>query len=195
MRKTEISRETLETKINLQLNLDGNGHFSGSSGIGFFDHMLELLTKHSGIDLQLQAAGDLAVDDHHTVEDIGIALGQAITAALGDKKGINRYGFIYLPMDEALVRICLDVSGRPFFVYNAQFFLTTKVGNFDVELAEEFLRAVVNNAAITLHVEVLYGKNAHHILEAIFKGFGRALRNAVSIDAGEKGIPSTKGLL
>jgi imidazoleglycerol-phosphate dehydratase len=194
VRKAEINRKTLETNISLQLNLDGEGKFSGTSGIGFFDHMLELFTKHSGMDLHLQAEGDLEVDYHHTVEDIGIALGQAIKEALADKKGICRYGFMYLPMDEALARVCLDLSGRPFLVYNAQFW-TSQVGNFDVELAEEFLRAVVNNAAITLHVEVLYGRNTHHILEAIFKGFGQALKKAVSIDSTAKGVPSTKGQL
>ncbi len=194
MRKSNIVRKTAETDINLELNVDGSSVFKGTSGISFFDHMLELFTKHSGFDLMLECKGDLEVDFHHTVEDIGITLGQAVKDALGSKKGIKRYGFMYLPMDEALVRVCIDLSGRPFLVYNVSY-LNNRTGNFDVELVEEFMRAFINSAGITLHVEMLYGKNTHHIIEAIFKGLGQSLKIAVRKDEKETGIPSTKGCL
>jgi imidazoleglycerol-phosphate dehydratase len=194
MRKSNIVRKTAETNIDLDLNIDGSAVFKGTSGIGFFDHMLELFTKHSGFDLNLDCQGDLEVDFHHTVEDIGITLGQAIKDSLGSKKGIKRYGFMYLPMDEALVRVCIDLSGRSFLVYNVSY-LNYKTGGFEVELVEEFLRALTNTADITLHVEMLYGKNTHHIIEAIFKGLGQSLKIAVKKDEKETGIPSTKGCL
>ena len=194
MRVGKILRETNETKINLQINLDGSGKNSIDTGIGFFNHMLNLFAAHGRFDLEIDCKGDLEVDGHHSVEDIGIALGAAIKNALGDKRGINRYGTFFLPMDESLALVSLDISGRPFLVFDAGEF-APMVGNFDTELTEEFLRAVAFNAGITLHVKILYGKNTHHKIEAIFKALGHALRIAVSYDEKNSGIPSTKGIL
>lgn len=193
-RNAEIMRTTGETSISLKLEIDGQGILKGSSGIGFFDHMLNLFSRHSGFNLTLESKGDLEVDGHHTVEDIGIVLGQALGKALGDKAGINRYGHIILPMDEALVMLAVDLSGRPFLNYNVPL-PSPKVGEFDTELVEEFVRALVINGGITLHVKLLAGQNTHHIIEAVFKGLGRVLRRAVAYDERFQGVPSTKGVL
>jgi imidazoleglycerol-phosphate dehydratase len=193
-RNAEIKRQTAETNITLQLNLDGKGQGKISSGIGFFDHMLNLFTAHGQLDLTLNCQGDLQVDGHHSVEDIGIALGDAFKQAIGDKKGICRYGTFYLPMDESLAFVTLDISGRPFLVYDGGE-MAPQVGGFDTELTEEFLRAFAMHAGITLHVKILYGTNTHHKIEAIFKALGHALRQAVSFDPKVTGIPSTKGML
>jgi imidazoleglycerol-phosphate dehydratase len=196
MRTGHISRKTKETAIDLTINLDGNGkQVSVNSGIGFFDHMLNLFAAHGRFDLVLDCDGDIEVDGHHSVEDIGIALGQAVKEALGDKKGITRYASFYLPMDETLALVALDISGRPFLVYDGTE-MAPMIGNYDTELTEEFLRAFAFNAGITLHVKILYGTNSHHKVEAIFKALGHALHDAVKINpetADE--IPSTKGLL
>lgn len=195
MRKVKLKRETKETKIDLSLNLDGTGKSIINTGIGFFDHMLTLFTFYSNIDLNISCMGDLNVDTHHTVEDIGILLGKAINDALNDKKGINRYGNCFLPMDETLVQICLDISGRAYLVFNVEL-PSKQVGDFETEMTEEFFRAVSFNAGITLHINTLYGKNTHHIIEAIFKGFGRALNQAITIDETKKNIiNSTKGII
>ena len=194
MREGSIFRETNETRIDLKINLDGNGKTEIDTGIGFFNHMLNLFAAHGQFDLNIQCDGDLEVDGHHSVEDIGIALGAAIKNALGDKRGINRYGSFFLPMDESLALVSLDISGRPFLVYDAGE-LAPMIGNFDTELTEEFLRAFAFNAGITLHVKILYGKNSHHKVEAIFKALGHALRIAVDYDEKNTGIPSTKGIL
>jgi imidazoleglycerol-phosphate dehydratase len=193
-RVAAVNRETAETKIALQLNLDGTGKSAIDSGIGFFDHMLNLMTVHGQLDLELRCDGDLEVDGHHSVEDIGIALGDAFREAIGDKKGICRYGTFYLPMDESLAFVTLDISGRPFLVYDGGE-MSPMVGGFDTELTEEFLRAFAMHAGITLHVKVLYGTNTHHKIEAIFKALGHALRIAVSQDPKVTGVPSTKGML
>jgi imidazoleglycerol-phosphate dehydratase len=193
-RVAAVNRETAETKIALQLNLDGTGKSVIDSGIGFFDHMLNLMTVHGQLDLDLRCDGDLEVDGHHSVEDIGIALGDAFKEAIGDKKGICRYGTFYLPMDESLAFVTLDISGRPFLVYDGGE-MAPMVGGFDTELTEEFLRAFAMHAGITLHVKILYGTNTHHKIEAIFKALGHALRIAVSQDPKVKGVPSTKGML
>ena len=193
-RVAAVNRETAETKIALQLNLDGTGKSAIDSGIGFFDHMLNLMTVHGQLDLDLRCDGDLEVDGHHSVEDIGIALGDAFKEAIGDKKGICRYGTFYLPMDESLAFVTLDISGRPFLVYDGGE-MSPMVGGFDTELTEEFLRAFAMHAGITLHVKVLYGTNTHHKIEAIFKALGHALRIAVSQDPKVTGVPSTKGML
>jgi len=193
-RKVEINRKTSETDIKLSLELDGSGSFSGKSGIGFFDHMLQLFSRHALFDLELETSGDLEVDGHHTLEDIGIVLGQALKKALGDKKSINRYGSFLLPMDEALVMVALDFSGRPLLDFQMEI-PSTKIGELESELVEEFLRSLVNQAGLTLHIRQLAGKNAHHLVEALFKGLGRALREAVSLDPRENGIPSSKGSL
>ena len=193
-RVAAVNRETAETKIALQLNLDGAGNGAIDSGIGFFDHMLNLMTVHGQLDLELRCDGDLEVDGHHSVEDIGIALGDAFKEAISDKKGICRYGTFYLPMDESLAFVTLDISGRPFLVYDGGE-MSPMVGGFDTELTEEFLRAFAMHAGITLHVKVLYGTNTHHKIEAIFKALGHALRIAVSQDPKVKGVPSTKGML
>ncbi|MBQ4213307.1 MAG: imidazoleglycerol-phosphate dehydratase HisB [Selenomonas sp.] len=193
-RSAEIKRQTAETNITLQLNLDGKGQGKISSGIGFFDHMLNLFTAHGQLDLTLNCQGDLQVDGHHSVEDIGIALGDAFKQAIGDKKGICRYGTFYLPMDESLAFVTLDISGRPFLVYDGGE-MAPQVGGFDTELTEEFLRAFAMHAGITFHVKILYGTNTHHKIEAIFKALGHALRQAVSFDPKVTGIPSTKGML
>ena len=196
MRSGNVIRETKETKIDLTIDLDGSGRADVESGIGFFNHMLTLFAAHGRFDLVLDCNGDIEVDGHHSVEDIGIALGQAVQKALGDKKGITRYGTFFLPMDETLVMVSLDISGRPFLVYDAGGDMAPMIGQYDTELTEEFLRAFAFNAGITLHVKVMYGTNSHHKVEAIFKALGRALHAAVKINpetAGE--IPSTKGML
>ena len=196
MRSGNVIRETRETKIDLTIDLDGSGRADVESGIGFFNHMLTLLAAHGRFDLVLNCDGDIEVDGHHSVEDIGIALGQAVHKALGDKKGITRYGTIFLPMDETLVMVSLDISGRPFLVFDAGGAMAPMIGKYDTELTEEFLRAFAFNAGITLHVKVMYGTNSHHKVEAIFKALGRALHAAVKINpetADE--IPSTKGML
>ncbi len=195
MRKSEINRNTSETAVFLSIDLDGTGNTEISTGIGFLDHMLTLLGKHGGLDLTVQCKGDLHVDGHHTVEDLGIVLGQALNKALGDKRGIRRYGSARIPMDESLVGVDLDISGRPYFVMNT-LLVSPKVGDFDTELVEEFFRAFAQNSQITLHINCEYGKNDHHIIEGMFKALARALREAVEIDtrfAAE--IPSTKGIL
>lgn len=195
MRKAEISRDTNETKVFISLNLDGTGVTDINTGIGFLDHMMDLLGKHGGMDLTVLCKGDLYVDGHHTVEDLGIVLGQTIQKAVGDKRGIRRYGSARIPMDEALVCVDLDISGRPFLSINANL-ASPKVGDFDTSLVEEFFRAVSHNSGITLHINCEYGRNDHHIIEGMFKAFARALRTAVEIDPRfSKEIPSTKGTL
>jgi imidazoleglycerol-phosphate dehydratase len=195
MRAAKISRKTKETEIEVSVDLDGTGAAKISTGIGFFDHMLEQLARHSLIDIAISAKGDLHIDQHHTVEDVGIALGQAVRQALGDRAGIARYADALLPMDETLTRVAIDVSGRPFLVFRTEF-PRQKIGEFDTELVREFFQAFAMNAGITLHVETLYGANAHHISETCFKGLARALRLAVALDPRQKGvIPSTKGTL
>ncbi|TDT91214.1 imidazoleglycerol-phosphate dehydratase [Azorhizobium sp. AG788] len=195
MRQAEIVRETKETKVRLAVNLDGTGRASIATGIGFFDHMLDLLARHARFDLEVEAKGDLHVDFHHTTEDVGIVLGQALRRALGDMRGITRYADLHLPMDETLTRVALDISGRPFLVFRTEF-KVGKIGEFDTELVREFFQAFASNAGVTLHVETLYGDNAHHIAESCFKGLARALRAAVAIDPAAAGeIPSTKGAL
>ena len=194
MRSATIERRTTETQIALTLNLDGTGTAEIASGIGFLDHMLTLFAKHSGCDLTVRATGDVQVDDHHLTEDIGIALGMALKQALGDKRGIRRYGDILLPMDEALLLAALDCSGRPFFAWEVTL-PQPKVGTWDSELAEDFFRALAVNAGLTLHFRMLAGSNTHHIIEATFKACARALREAISPDPREQGVPSTKGTL
>ena len=195
MRAGKISRKTKETEIDVAVDLDGTGAAKISTGIGFFDHMLEQLSRHSLIDIAISAKGDLHIDQHHTVEDVGIALGQAIRQALGDRAGISRYADALLPMDETLTRVAIDVSGRPFLVFRTEF-PRQKIGEFDTELVREFFQAFAMNAGITLHVETLYGVNAHHISESCFKGLARALRLAAARDPRQNGsIPSTKGSL
>lgn len=192
MRSARIERSTTETKIVLKLTLEGGGKFQGGTGIPFMDHMLQLWCCHAACDLFLDATGDLEVDGHHTVEDIGICLGKCIDEALGDKEGINRYGSAWIPMDESLAVAVLDISGRPFLFYEVPV-EAKSIGTFDVELAEEFFRAVCNKGGLTLHIQLIRGKNAHHIIEAVFKAFGRAFREAVALTG--TGIPSTKGLI
>jgi imidazoleglycerol-phosphate dehydratase len=195
MRIATIKRKTKETDIEVAVNLDGSGVSKVSTGIGFFDHMLDLLARHSRIDITVKADGDLHVDHHHTTEDVGIALGQAVKQALGDMKGITRYADVHVPMDEALTRVALDISGRPFLVFKAEFG-RDKVGTFDTELVQEWFQAFAMNSGMTLHVATLYGSNDHHIAESCFKGLARALRTAVAIDArAANEIPSTKGSL
>jgi imidazoleglycerol-phosphate dehydratase len=195
MRKAEITRKTNETEISVSVTLDGTGQHRMASGVGFFDHMLDQLARHALIDMSLSAKGDLHIDDHHTVEDCGIALGQALARALGDKRGIRRYGECSLPMDDAQVRCALDLSGRPFLVWNVPF-PTPKIGTFDTELVREFFQALATHAGITLHVDLIHGINSHHIAEAVFKAVARALRVAVEADPRMAGsIPSTKGTL
>jgi imidazoleglycerol-phosphate dehydratase len=194
-RSAKISRDTLETQINVELNLDGSGNSSFDTGIPFLEHMLEQIARHGSFDLEINASGDLHIDDHHTVEDIGITLGQAFKQALGDKKGIMRYGHAYVPLDEALSRVVIDFSGRPGIEYRVEF-TRPRIGQFDVDLFHEFFQGFANHAPATLHIDNLEGKNAHHIAETIFKAFGRALRFAVSSDERMQGvIPSTKGSL
>ena len=194
MRKAELKRETKETKVFVEINLDGDGKTEIDTGTGFFDHMMNLFAAHARFDLKVKCAGDIEVDGHHSIEDIGITLGAAFKNALGDKRGINRYGTFYLPMDESLAFVSLDISGRPFLVFEGGEFAPT-IGAFDTELVEEFLRAFAFNAGITLHAKILYGKNSHHKVEALFKALGHALRIAVENDARNPEIPSTKGIL
>lgn len=194
MRKKEITRSTAETSIQLGFAIDGTGETKIQTGVGFFDHMLTLFTKHGLFDLAVKCDGDIEVDQHHTVEDIGIVLGQAFYESIGTKEGIDRYATISIPMDEALSTVSIDISGRPFFVYNVEG-LKDKVGEFDTELVEEFFQAFVSHAKVTLHINLQYGKNTHHIIESIFKAFGRALSAASKINPEVKGIPSTKGML
>jgi len=193
-RKAEVKRKTKETEISLRLNLDGTGRHSVHTGIPFFDHMLSLLAYHGSIDLSLRAKGDIGVDSHHTVEDVGICLGEGIKKALGEAKGIQRYGMAMIPMDETLASVALDLSMRPFLVFNMKL-RRSKIGTFDLELVEEFFKALCNHGRISLHINLLYGKNSHHMVEAVFKGFGRVLREAVSRDDRILRIPSTKGIL
>lgn len=195
MRQATITRNTNETQITVAVNLDGTGRASLASGVPFLDHMLEQIARHGLIDLDVRASGDLHIDAHHTVEDIGITLGQALTKALGDKKGVRRYGHAYVPLDEALSRVVLDLSGRPGLEFHVTF-TRARVGEFDVDLVHEFFQGLVNHALVTLHVDNLRGDNAHHQCETIFKAFGRALRAAVEVDARMAGaVPSTKGSL
>jgi imidazoleglycerol-phosphate dehydratase len=193
-RTANLVRQTKETKVELAINLDGRGDATVSTGVGFFDHMLDLLSRHSLIDLDVTADGDLQVDAHHTVEDVGIVLGQAIEKALGEKRGIHRYGWAIVPMDESLAQVAVDLSGRPAFVFNVAFTGPT-IGDFQTELVEEFLKALSANARMNLHVSVPYGTNNHHIAEAIFKATAKALRQAVSKDPRSDAVPSTKGSL
>lgn len=195
MRQSEITRMTGETSITVKLNVDGSGISAVNTGIGFFDHMLSLFTKHGFFNLAMECKGDLEVDGHHTVEDAGISLGQALKEALGDKAGIVRYGASFVPMDETLALVSLDISGRPYLVYDVDAVLAPRLGGFDSELTEEFLRAFCVHAGITLHVKLLHGKNSHHIIEAIFKALGRALGDAVKKDPRIEGVMSTKGVL
>ena len=193
-RSAKIERKTKETEITVALELDGSGRASITTGVGFVDHMLELFAHHGRFDLEVEAIGDLQVDDHHTVEDIGICLGQAFREALGDKAGIGRYGYNTMPMDETLVRTVVDLSGRPFFVYRVQI-PSAKIGSFDSELVEDFWQAFATHATCNLHMELFYGRNSHHIAEALFKSAARSLWWAVRIDPDRPGIPSTKGTL
>lgn len=194
MREGTVKRRTGETDISIRFALDGEGKAKVHSGIGFFDHMLHLFTAHGLFDLDLQCNGDIHVDGHHSVEDIGIALGEALKDALGDKKGIARYGSFYLPMDESLAFVAVDISGRPFLVYDGGE-MAPMIGDYDTELTEEFLRAFAFHGGLTLHVKILYGKNSHHKVEAIFKALGHALRIAAEKDPRVQGVPSTKGML
>ena len=195
MRKGVIARKTKETEVEVDVDLDGTGRSSIATGIGFLDHMLDLLARHSRIDMRVNAKGDLHVDHHHTAEDVGIALGQALKQALGDMKGITRYADVHMPMDEALTRVALDISGRPFLVFDVKF-VRAKIGAFDTELVQEWFQALAMNAGVTLHVATLHGANDHHIAESCFKGLARALRAAVAIDSrAANQIPSTKGTL
>ena len=195
MRTSQITRKTAETDISVSINLDGSGAYDNQTGIGFFDHMLDQLARHSLIDMKIRASGDLHIDDHHTVEDVGIALGQALAKALDDKRGIRRYGSCLLAMDDALVRTALDLSARPFLVWNVDI-SAPKIGTFDTELVREFFQALSTHGGITLHVEALHGFNGHHIAEATFKSVARALREAVETDPRKSdAVPSTKGAL
>ncbi len=195
MRSATISRKTAETDISVTLDLDGTGQYDNRTGVGFLDHMLDQLARHALIDMKVRAEGDLHIDDHHTVEDVGIAIGQALAQAMGDKRGIRRYGACHLPMDDAQIRAALDLSGRPFLVWNVEF-PTEKTGGFDTELVREFFQAFSTHGGVTLHVDKLHGLNSHHIAEAAFKAVARALRDALEIDPRKaEAIPSTKGML
>ena len=195
MRQADVIRNTLETQITVSINIDGNGTSEFNTGLGFLDHMLDQISRHGMMDIRVQAKGDLHIDAHHTVEDIGITLGQAFAKAVGDKKGINRYGHAYVPLDEALSRVVLDLSGRPGLEFNCEF-TRAAIGEFDVDLVHEFFQGFVNHANVTLHIDNLKGHNSHHQAETIFKAFGRALRMAITPDARMAGImPSTKGSL
>ena len=195
MRRARITRKTAETEISVEMSLDGTGLYDNETGIGFFDHMLDQLARHALIDLKIRCAGDLYIDDHHSVEDVGIALGQALAQALGDKTGIRRYGSCLLPMDDALVRAALDLSGRPFLIWNMDL-PTARIGSFATELVREFFQAFSTHGGITLHVDALHGINSHHMAEAAFKSVARALREAVETDPRKSdAIPSTKGTL
>ena len=194
-RRATITRRTKETAITASVDLDGTGAYEIATGVGFLDHMIEQLARHSLIDITLKAKGDLHIDQHHTTEDSGIVLGQAVAKALGDKKGIARYGFAYLPMDETLTRVALDVSGRPFLVWKVAF-TRSKIGDMDTELFREWFQAFAQHAGLTLHVETLYGENSHHIAETCYKALARALRQAIEVDERQQGrVPSTKGQL
>ena len=195
MRKASVKRKTKETDVEVAIDLDGEGRASVATGIGFLDHMLDLLARHSRVDIEVKAKGDLHIDHHHTTEDVGIALGQALRQALGDMKGITRYADVHVPMDEALTRVALDISGRPFLVFEVAF-VRAKIGTFDTALVQEWFQAFAVNAAVTLHVATLYGSNDHHIAESCFKGLARALRAALAIDPrAANEVPSTKGTL
>ena len=195
MREGKITRSTKETEVAVAVNLDGSGRAEIATGIGFLDHMLDLLARHSRIDLAVKAKGDLHIDQHHTTEDVGIVLGQTVKKALGDMRGITRYADVHVPMDETLTRVAIDISGRPVLVFRVQF-PRDKIGEFDVDLVREFFQAFATNAGVTLHVETLYGDNSHHVAESCFKGLARALRAAVALDPAAEGeIPSTKGSL
>jgi len=194
-RSALVERHTVETQIRIELDLDGSGKASVNTGIPFLDHMLNLFSKHSLIDLQVEATGDIEVDFHHTVEDCGITLGQAVAKALGDKRGIRRYGFAYLPMDETLARVVVDLSGRPFLEYRAPHHAAPIGGHFEFQLVEEFFRGFAMHAGANLHAEILYGRDSHHLAEALFKGLARALDTACQVDPRVSGVPSTKGVL
>jgi len=195
MRKASVRRKTKETEISVSVDLDGSGRAEIATGIGFFDHMLEQVARHSLIDISIAAAGDLHIDQHHTTEDVGIVLGQALRQALGEARGITRYADVHLPMDETLTRCAIDVSGRPYLVWKVAF-TRSKIGEFDTELCREFFQALATNALITLHIETLYGRNNHHIAETCFKALARALRAAVAVDPRQENrVPSTKGSL
>ena len=195
MRQAQVNRNTLETQIEVRLNLDGTGKSTLATGVGFFDHMLDQVARHGMLDLEIKAEGDLHIDAHHTVEDVGITLGQAFAKAIGDKKGVRRYGHAYVPLDEALSRVVIDLSGRPGLEYAVDY-ARGLVGDFDIDLVYEFFQGFVNHAQVTLHIDNLKGRNAHHQAETIFKGFGRALRMAVEVDSRASGmLPSTKGSL
>ena len=195
MRQAEVTRNTLETKISVRIDLDGTGKGTLDTGVAFFDHMLDQIVRHGLIDLDIRCEGDTYIDDHHTVEDVGITLGQAFAKAIGDKKGLRRYGHAYVPLDEALTRVVVDFSGRPGLHYFVNY-TRARIGNFDVDLAREFFQGFVNHAGVTLHIDNLRGENAHHQAETVFKAFGRALRMAVELDPRMAGqMPSTKGCL
>lgn len=195
MRQAQVTRNTLETKIEVRLDLDGSGKSKLSTGVGFFDHMLDQVARHGMFDLEVRAEGDLHIDAHHTVEDVGITIGQAFAKAIGDKKGVRRYGHAYVPLDEALSRVVIDLSGRPGLEYSVDY-ARGLIGDFDVDLVHEFFQGFVNHAGVTLHIDNLKGRNAHHQAETIYKAFGRALRMAVEVDPRAAGIlPSTKGSL
>ncbi|MGH4051245.1 MAG: imidazoleglycerol-phosphate dehydratase HisB [Clostridium sp.] len=193
-RQAKILRESNETNIEAHINLDGSGNYEGDTGIGFFDHMLNLFAKHGLLDLYVKAVGDLFVDSHHTIEDVGIVIGMAIKEALKGKEGIKRYGTSFVPMDETLATVSLDLSGRAYLVFDAEF-TVDKIGGFDCEMVEEFFRAIATNGGITLHARVIYGKNNHHMVEALFKALGKALSEALTYDKRIKGVLSTKGSL
>lgn len=195
MRKAQVERRTKETDIKLTLNLDGKGQFKIDTSVPFLDHMLALMCKHGLFDLKIKAKGDIDVDFHHTVEDVGIVLGRAVKQALGSMEGITRYGQASVPMDESIASVSIDISGRPFLVYKVSFPKKGKLRNFDPDLIEDFFQAFVSNCGITLHIETPYGRNTHHIIEAVFKALGRALSQAVSIDPRVKGVPSTKKVI
>jgi imidazoleglycerol-phosphate dehydratase len=193
MRTTKVDRKTKETDIKVVINLDGKGEYTIDTSIPFLDHMLSLMCKHGLFDMTIKAKGDIEVDYHHTVEDVGIVFGKAVKQAIGDMKGISRFGQASVPMDEAIAAVSLDISGRPYLVYKVEFPKKSKIKNFDPDLIEDFLQAFVSNSGVTLHVASPYGRNIHHIIEAVFKALGRALRQAVAIDPKVKGVLSTKG--
>lgn len=195
MRKATLKRKTKETDIELTINLDGVGNYSINTSIPFLDHMISLMSKHGLFDIEIKARGDTEIDDHHTVEDVGIVLGKAVKQALGDMKGITRYGQASVPMDEAIANVSIDISGRPYLVYKVEFPKKSKLRDFDPDLIEDFMQAFAANSSLTLHINSPYGRNTHHIIEAIFKALGRALKQAVTIDPRVKGVPSTKKVL
>ncbi len=195
MRKATLKRKTKETDIELTINLDGVGNYSINTSIPFLDHIISLMSKHGLFDIEIKARGDTEIDDHHTVEDVGIVLGKAVKQALGDMKGITRYGQASVPMDEAIANVSIDISGRPYLVYKVEFPKKSKLRDFDPDLIEDFMQAFAANSSLTLHINSPYGRNTHHIIEAIFKALGRALKQAVTIDPRVKGVPSTKKVL